>query len=218
MTALEEIKKAEHERIWLEPAGATVRCWCQDNQWGDEGVEYVLASTLESLQRENEEKSAWIKAATVEITKAIGGGSEMFTKHGNDFRVDPAFVATYIQFRRERHAESKKASIQKERELIARAERAEAELKRLEEWKPISEADKSIVHIFDVAGLSIANSLPIWARDEDGRVYEALWSDNGKKAYWWDIEGESPVDPVEFMPHPLARTALASTGGEHHAE
>ena len=55
MTALEEIKKAEHERIWLEPAGAPDRCWCQDNQWGDEGVEYVLASTLESLQRENEE-------------------------------------------------------------------------------------------------------------------------------------------------------------------
>ena len=55
MTALEEIKKTEHERIWLEPAGAPDRCWCQDNQWGDEGVEYVLASTLESLQRENEE-------------------------------------------------------------------------------------------------------------------------------------------------------------------
>ena len=44
----------EHERIWLEPAGAPDRCWCQDNQWGDDGVEYVLASTLESLQRENE--------------------------------------------------------------------------------------------------------------------------------------------------------------------
>lgn len=55
MTALEKIKKAEHERIWLEPAGAPDRCWCQDNQWGEEGVEYVLASTLESLQRENEE-------------------------------------------------------------------------------------------------------------------------------------------------------------------
>lgn len=54
MTALEEVKKAEHERIWLEPAGAPDRCWCQDNQWGDEGVEYVLASTLESLQREKE--------------------------------------------------------------------------------------------------------------------------------------------------------------------
>lgn len=45
----------EHERIWLEPAGAPDRCWCQDNQWGEEGVEYVLASSLESLQRENEE-------------------------------------------------------------------------------------------------------------------------------------------------------------------
>lgn len=44
----------EHERIWLEPAGAPDRCWCQDNQWGEEGVEYVLASNLESLQRENE--------------------------------------------------------------------------------------------------------------------------------------------------------------------
>lgn len=74
-------------------------------------------STLESLQRENDEKSAWIKAATTEITKAIGGGSEMFTKHGDDFRVDPAFVATFIQFRRERHVESKKDSIQKERDV-----------------------------------------------------------------------------------------------------
>lgn len=45
----------EHERIWLEPAGAPDRCWCQDNQWGEEGVEYVLASALESLRRENEE-------------------------------------------------------------------------------------------------------------------------------------------------------------------
>lgn len=120
----------EHERIWLEPAGASDRCWCQDNQWGDEGVEYVLASTLESLQRENEERSAWIKAATTEITKVIGGGSEMFTKHGDEFRVDPAFVASFIKFRRERHAESKKASIQRERELLARAEAAESEVKR----------------------------------------------------------------------------------------
>lgn len=54
MTTLEEIKKAEHERIWLEPAGAPDRCWCQDNQWGEEGVEYFLASALESLRRENE--------------------------------------------------------------------------------------------------------------------------------------------------------------------
>ncbi len=48
----------EHERIWLEPVEQSDpfigRSWCQDNQWGDDGVEYVLAATLESLQRENE--------------------------------------------------------------------------------------------------------------------------------------------------------------------
>lgn len=37
----------EHTRIWLEPKGAPDRCWCSDNQWGDEGVEYVLASAAQ---------------------------------------------------------------------------------------------------------------------------------------------------------------------------
>ena len=37
-------EKAEHPRIWLEPAGAPDRCWCSENQWGDEGVQYILAS------------------------------------------------------------------------------------------------------------------------------------------------------------------------------
>ncbi|QCM10316.1 hypothetical protein CFBP6625_08125 [Agrobacterium tumefaciens] len=91
------------------------------------------STTLEALQRENEELKAWIKTATLEITKAIGGGSEMFTQHGDEFRFDHTFVAMYIQCRREQHAKSKKASIQKERELRARAETAEAEVKRLRE-------------------------------------------------------------------------------------
>ena len=83
-------------------------------------------------------------------------------------------------------------------------EQAEAELERLQRWRPISEADNSIAYVHIVGDMRIGNSYPIWARDADGRVYEALWSDNEKKAYWWDIDGESPVDPVEFMPHPLA--------------
>lgn len=37
----------DHERVWLEPAGAPDRCWCEDNQWGDDGVEYVRADLLE---------------------------------------------------------------------------------------------------------------------------------------------------------------------------
>lgn len=35
------MSRPEHERIWLEPAGAPDRCWCEDNQWGGEGVEYI---------------------------------------------------------------------------------------------------------------------------------------------------------------------------------
>lgn len=74
-------------------------------------------------------------------------------------------------------------------------------------WRPISDADKSIAYFHHILGneeLRIGNSYPIWVRDADGRTYEALWSDNGRQAYWWDIEGESPVSPVEFMPHPLS--------------
>lgn len=80
-------------------------------------------------------------------------------------------------------------------------------------WRPIAEADKDIayIHVLDAADMRIGGSYPIWARDADGRVYEALWSDDGKRAYWWDIEGESPVDPVEFMPHPLDPRYAAPT-------
>ena len=137
-----------------------------------------LESALETLQRETEEKSAWIKSATIEITKAIGGGSEMFTPHGDEFRVDPAFVASFIQYRRERHAESKKASIQKERELIARAEAAEAEVKRL----------ITVVQTAHVA-MTLAFHMPGVAEEYDF----------------------SDAIAATFQ-------ALASTGGEHHAE
>ncbi|ERL99757.1 hypothetical protein Q644_08980 [Brucella intermedia 229E] len=79
-----------------------------------------------------------------------------------------------------------------------------ADLERF--WRPISEADKSITfeQTFDTGdgkSMTIRNSDHYWVRDADGRVYEATWSDH-KGGYWWDLEGESPVDPVEYMPHP----------------
>jgi hypothetical protein len=75
-------------------------------------------------------------------------------------------------------------------------------------WRPISEADKSITfeQTFDLGEgekMTIRNSDRYWVRDADGRVYEAAWTDH-KAGYWWDLEGESPVDPVEYMPHPLS--------------
>jgi phage gp46-like protein len=66
------IKKAEHERIWLEPAGAPDRCWCQDNQWGDDGVEYVRVSTLKSLQREKDAR----RVALEEAAKVVDVAAE----------------------------------------------------------------------------------------------------------------------------------------------
>lgn len=73
-------------------------------------------------------------------------------------------------------------------------------------WLPIAQADKTINHIteFTQIGLTLKNSDTFWVRDEDGRVYQAAWSEgNNGRDYWWDWEAESPVDPVEFMPHPL---------------
>lgn len=73
-------------------------------------------------------------------------------------------------------------------------------------WLPIEQADKTItdVHKFPEVGITIKTSDRYWVRDKDGRTYEACWSENKNgRNYWWDFEGESPVDPIEFMPHPL---------------
>jgi hypothetical protein len=124
MSDVEEIKKADIVG-YLVTHKATNEIRLQEKPLDDlpynrqrfEWEPLVRASTLEALQRENEEQKAWIKTATLEITKAIGGGSEMFTQHGDDFRVDPAFVASFIQFRRERHAEAQKSSVRKAKKL-----------------------------------------------------------------------------------------------------
>ena len=71
-------EKAEHPRIWLEPAGAPDRCWCSDNQWGDEGVEYILASqTLSAVALPDEldvakKLKAVIDDFDAEVTAALG--------------------------------------------------------------------------------------------------------------------------------------------------
>lgn len=90
-----------------------------------------------------------------------------------------------------------------------------ADLERF--WRPISEADKSITfdHTFDLGDgekMTIRNSDHYWVRDADGRVYEATWSDH-KGGYWWDLEGESPVNPVKYMPHPLSLPSAPTSEG-----
>ena len=99
----------------------------------------------------------------------------------------------------------------KAREIIAGVILAERER---HQWLPIEQADRSIatVQAFPDVSITLRNSYPVWVRDDDGRVYEAVWSE-GTASYWWDLEGESPVDPVEFMPHPLDPRFHAPKGG-----
>lgn len=84
-------------------------------------------------------------------------------------------------------------------------------------WRPIAEADRTITEVeeFPEADLTLRMSDRYWVRDDDGRIYEAAWSEgnNGGRDFWWDFEGESPVDPVEFMPHPLDQRFATATEG-----
>ena len=84
------------------------------------------------------------------------------------------------------------------------------------QWLPIERADKSTDRIYDFPGMPrpIGGSEEYWCRDADGRVFLATWADDGKRAYWWGLEGESQVDPVEFMPHPLDPRWQATTEGQ----
>ncbi|MGG7519648.1 hypothetical protein ACQ3G6_17370 [Allorhizobium undicola] len=84
---------------------------------------------------------------------------------------------------------------------------AELEAALAGKWLPIELADKTITHVqgFPEVGITIKTSDRYWVRDADGRIYEAAWSEGEfGRDFWWDFEAESPVDPVEFMPHPLA--------------
>ncbi|MCD1264012.1 hypothetical protein B5M44_04415 [Shinella sumterensis] len=49
----------------------------------------------------------WIKECTAKISNAIGGGSELFVRHGDGFRLDVDFVCKRIVEMRERHHEAK---------------------------------------------------------------------------------------------------------------
>ena len=74
-------------------------------------------------------------------------------------------------------------------------------------WRPITEADKTITYedtfnLGDGKTMTIRNSDHFWVRDLYGQIFEATWVDH-RDGYWWDIEGESPADPIEYMPHPL---------------
>lgn len=66
------------------------------------------------------EEANWIKEATRKISGALGGGSELFSKFGEDFRIDIDLVCRRIIHMRERHSEAVKRAIRAEKALAER--------------------------------------------------------------------------------------------------
>lgn len=50
----------------------------------------------------------------------------------------------------------------------------------------------------------------MWVRDASGRVFEAWFVEFG--SYWWDADGETTCDPVEWMPHPMWKPEEGADG------
>ncbi|MCV9908363.1 hypothetical protein OIV19_12140 [Brucella sp. HL-2] len=85
--------------------------------------------------------------------------------------------------------------------LISRPQK----LAQMHDGRPVDRR-RAIIDAMRSKSITIRNTDHDWVRDADGRVYEATWSDH-KDGYWWDVEGESPVDPVEYMSHPSSLPA-----------
>lgn len=64
------------------------------------------------------DEAEWIKTCTAKISNAIGGGSELFSLHGDDFRLDIDFICMRISEMRERQHNAMHRAIKAERALI----------------------------------------------------------------------------------------------------
>lgn len=64
------------------------------------------------------DEADWIKTCTAKISNAIGGGSELFTRHGETFRLDIDFICKRISEMRERQHNAMHRAIKAERALI----------------------------------------------------------------------------------------------------
>lgn len=78
----------------------------------------------------------WTKECTEKISNAIGGGSELFVRHGEGFRLDVDFVCKRIVEMRERHHDAKRSYVLTARQAEA-LERENAELR--EALKPFAD-------------------------------------------------------------------------------
>jgi hypothetical protein len=83
--------------------------------------------------------SGWIKNCTAKISNAIGGGSELFTRQGEEYRLDVDFVCRRISEMRERQHNAMHKAVKAERALAAKDAVIQKYREAQEaEWQPIS--------------------------------------------------------------------------------
>jgi hypothetical protein len=126
---------SDHKRIWLEPEAEVYgpdegRLWCQDNVWGDDAVEYVLASEakaeiarleehLEKHIQQSEQAEATLLRIAAQCDEHLRGKNEMVVKAYKAMDELDAAKAEIYHLTTERD------------EWHRRAEKAEAEIARL---------------------------------------------------------------------------------------
>jgi hypothetical protein len=79
-------------------------------------------------EAERDELRTWTKKVTGTISNAIGGGSEMFNRHGEEYRIDPDFVDGFIRQRRMDYHDAMHRHVRIKNDLTTRAESAEVKL------------------------------------------------------------------------------------------
>lgn len=237
MGATEEIKKTNHpDRIWATVNGMSTRLpdgarqlvggWSQDAARAG-SAEYVLAATLESLLRENEMLRRFLfpYADRTDISGISWDGKYLI----GDKESIRAFHE--MKNRGEQIDVYKRAYDQKEAALKARAEAAEAEVKRLTaklagcDWywpEDDTSSDACANSQWEIAEIYDLKPADILAYSRGGIVetrYYAFLPPADDSDSDDNFEVDEPTEEevaAKITAEIERRTALASTGGEHN--
>jgi len=206
MTALEEIKKALAAAEQFIVNGVELGYIRMPDPETPDSAHDTLPmirqaqTALESLQREN----AALKRDRYDLAYAITGGEDA------PGLLDTVPTSELVEIARDNHRSHSSN--------IDRAMAAEAEVKRMrdryERWMPVTEKPPSgthpdaLLHFYCISDEVDGDESPeYWMTD--------TWQDKPADAVYW-CAIVSPIGPHERTF--IARTALASTGGEHNAE
>lgn len=96
-----------------------------------DAIEKLIDARTEMLRAILVDRENHLQRETDLISKAIGGGSEVFMKLGDDFVLDPDFVAQYIRSRRQDFSEATLKNMKDKQELQVRITELEDSIREI---------------------------------------------------------------------------------------